>query len=71
LPLQKVCFKKKFKKINISINIFIGWMKSHRPSIRDISIIDEEEERDNYFDDENPRRRATSQTQPTTLSAHL
>lgn len=24
-----------------------GWRRSHRPSIRDISIIDEEEERDN------------------------
>lgn len=27
------------------------WRRSHRPSIRDISIIDEEEERDGEFDD--------------------
>lgn len=26
------------------------WRRSHRPSIRDISIIDEEEERDENFD---------------------
>lgn len=25
----------------------LGWRRSHRPSLRDISIIDEEEERDN------------------------
>lgn len=31
-------------------NISEGWRRSHRPSIRDISIIDEEEERDNNID---------------------
>lgn len=29
-----------------------GWRRSHRPSIRDISIIDETEERDEEFGDE-------------------
>lgn len=29
--------------IPINLIIFIGWRRSHRPSIRDISIIDEEE----------------------------
>lgn len=27
--------------------VSLGWRRSHRPSLRDISIIDEEEERDN------------------------
>lgn len=26
--------------------MFLGWRRSHRPSLRDISIIDEEEERE-------------------------
>lgn len=29
---------------------FSGWRRSHRPSLRDISIIDEEEEREDPFD---------------------
>lgn len=31
---------------------FAGWRRSHRPSIRDISIIDEDEERDDFDDPE-------------------
>ncbi|KAH8411903.1 hypothetical protein KR222_002094, partial [Zaprionus bogoriensis] len=46
--------------------ILTGWRRSHRPSIRDISIIDEEEER------EDPEMPTDKQTQDNTQSnAHL
>lgn len=32
--------------INIIFVTYTGWRRSHRPSLRDISIIDEEEEKD-------------------------
>lgn len=33
-------------KLLIDTTFIIGWRRSHRPSLRDISIIDEEEERE-------------------------
>ncbi|TDG45672.1 hypothetical protein AWZ03_007947 [Drosophila navojoa] len=46
--------------------ILTGWRRSHRPSIRDISIIDEEEERE---DPETPRDKETDDN--TQSNAHL
>ncbi|EDV99191.1 sodium/hydrogen exchanger 9B2 isoform X2 [Drosophila grimshawi] len=46
--------------------ILSGWRRSHRPSIRDISIIDEEEERE---DPELPRDKETDEN--TQSNAHL
>lgn len=42
---------------------FTGWRRSHRPSLRDISIIDEEEERDLRDPEMGPDRNTLQNTQ--------
>ncbi|XP_026461632.1 sodium/hydrogen exchanger 9B2 [Ctenocephalides felis] len=49
--------------------IIEGWRRSHRPSIRDISIIDEEEERDDLDDDIPPSEYTEATAQNTTANA--
>lgn len=41
---------------------FAGWRRSHRPSLRDISIIDEEEERDAQDPEMGPDNRTYQNT---------
>jgi hypothetical protein len=39
-----------------------GWRRSHRPSLRDISIIDEEEERDDFDPEIQPDQKTINNT---------
>lgn len=41
---------------------FPGWRRSHRPSLRDISIIDEEEERDDFDPEIRPDQKTINNT---------
>jgi hypothetical protein len=45
----------------------LGWRRSHRPSLYDISIIDEEEERDNDPDSEDPEIKPDLHTVQNTI----
>lgn len=52
----------KVEEIRLTHLFFTGWRRSHRPSLRDISIIDEEEEQDNFDPEIRPDQKTINNT---------